>query len=124
MDVGTLARGMCLSRIGFGAGLLAASGAFGRFWAGPGARGRDSKVLARAIGVRELVLGAGGLLALTGSDTDAARPWMAAAALAEAADAALNLAGAGLRRTPARLAGAGMAPGNAAVAAAWLVRDT
>ena len=120
MDVATLARGLCMSRISFGAGLLLAPTAYGRFWAGPGSKQRWSRVVARSLGARELALGAGGLLALYDGDAADARRWFAAGAVTEVVDVVVNLTGAGAPRTPARLVGAAMAAGSAAIAAAYL----
>ena len=113
-----MARQLCMSRIGFGAGLILAPRLYARFWTGPGAAERWSRVLARSLGARELALGGGGLAALRSGDAAAARPWMLANALTEAADVAVNLAVG--PRTPARMAGAALAAANTAVLAAWL----
>jgi hypothetical protein len=118
MDVDRMAKQFCASRIGFGAGLILAPGLYGRFWAGPGASRRWSRMLSRALGARELALGAGGLAALRGSDEQQAVQWMLANGLTEAADVVANLAAG--PRTPARLAGAALAAANAAIAAAYV----
>jgi hypothetical protein len=118
MDITPLARNFCLSRISFGFGLILAPGLYGRFWAGPGASGHWSRVLARSLGARELALGGGGLLALREGEAADARRWFAANALTEAADVAVNLAAG--PRTPARLAGAALAAANTAIALAYV----
>lgn len=112
-----MARQLCISRITFGAGLILAPGMYARFWAGPGASDRWSRVLARSLGARELALGGGGLAALRRGEDEAAG-WMLANAVTEAADVAVNLAIG--PRTPGRLVGAAMAAANTAVLAAWL----
>ena len=112
-----MARQLCVSRIVFGAGLILAPTMYARFWAGPGASERWSRVLARSLGARELALGGGGLAALRSGD-DAATAWMLANAATEAADVVVNLAVG--PRTPGRLVGAAMAAANTAVLGAWL----
>jgi hypothetical protein len=118
MDLDSVAKQLCVSRIAFGAGLILMPRTYARFWTGPGATQRWSRVMARALGARELALGGGGLLALRAGDDAAALPWMAANAATEAADVAFNLTLG--PRSPARMAGAAMAAVNAAVFAAWL----
>ena len=56
-----LARGLALNRISFGAGLILAPGLYARTWVGKDAARHDAtKLLARALGARDLALGAGG----------------------------------------------------------------
>jgi len=121
MEIDALARGLSYSRISFGAGLLLAPGMYARFWVGPGASQRWPRVMARSLGERELALGAGGLLSLRQGDAESVRRWFAAGAVTEAVDVAVTLAGGG-PRTPARVLGAAMAAGSAAVAAATAAR--
>ena len=45
-------------RLGVGASLVIAPGLAGRIWVGEGADGRGTKVFARAVGARDVVLGA------------------------------------------------------------------
>jgi hypothetical protein len=116
MDLAQLARGLCASRIAFGAGLILAPGLYGRFWIGPDARDDRARLLARSLGVRELALGAGGLAALRSGNRESARQWLAAGAATEAVDVLVALTG---RPTPARAMGAAMAAANAAVAGAY-----
>jgi hypothetical protein len=118
MDLESMAKQLCVSRISFGAGLILAPGMYARFWAGPGASERWSRVLARSLGARELALGAGGLAALRAGEAADTERWVLANAVTEAADVAVNLAIA--PRTPARIAGAVLAAANTAVLAAWL----
>ena len=81
--------------------ILAALISFGRFlfgvafiakptlmepaWIGKQARVPGAQLLARAVGARDLVLGLGGLQAVT-RDDGSARPWLAAAAICDAVD--------------------------------------
>jgi hypothetical protein len=120
MDVTSLARGLALNRISFGAGLILAPRLYARSWVGSDAAGQDSTtVLARALGARDVVLGAGGLLALRDGDTDRARQWFAAQGITDAVDLVATLAARGLP-LPARTFAAAMAAGSAAIAAAYL----
>jgi hypothetical protein len=90
MDIDSMARQLCISRIVFGVGLILMPRMYVRFWVGPAASQRTSRLLARALGARELALGGGGLAALRAGD-DAAQPWVTANALTEAADVIVNL---------------------------------
>jgi hypothetical protein len=68
----TIARGLAVNRITFGVGMVLAPGLYARAWVGADAAGEDTtKVLARALGARDLVLGAGGLLALRAATSSA-----------------------------------------------------
>jgi len=120
MESTSLARGLALNRISFGAGLILAPRIYARSWVGTRAAGQDSTtVLARALGARDLVLGAGGLLALREGDTDRARQWFAAQGITDAVDLLATLAARNLP-LPARTFAAVMAAGSAAVAAAYV----
>jgi hypothetical protein len=75
VDVAKLARGLALNRISFGIGLTLAPGLYARTWVGSDAAREDTtKVLARALGARDLALGAGGLLALRAGDMERTPP--------------------------------------------------
>jgi hypothetical protein len=105
------------TRIGFGAGLVLAPGLVGRTWVvGDEAQRPAAKLLARALGVRDLALGLGIVIAL---DRGApVRGWLEAAALSDAVDlVATLLAGRAARRGVALVA-AGSAVGCAALARA------
>jgi len=58
----TVARVLGLVRVGIGSGLLLAPGFAGRIWIGEHADGPGTRVFARAIGVRDVVLGTRALL--------------------------------------------------------------
>ena len=73
-------------RTGVGAGLVAAPGFAGRVWVGPGADGPGSKVFARAIGARDLLLGLRTMTAVR--DDREAKQWMASGYAAGVADVA------------------------------------
>ncbi len=81
---------IAVGRVLFGAGLLAAPEPIARGWLGDEAQRPAAVELLRGIGARDLVLGAGVLVNLRegGSPT----PWIAAAAVADAADAVAAVA--------------------------------
>lgn len=84
MDPRTLARVLAYGRIGLGGALLLAPGLVGRAWLGRDGGRPGTKVAAAGLGVRDLVIGAGVLNAL--GDATGARPWLQAAAAADAVD--------------------------------------
>ena len=88
-----LATGLAANRVLFGIGFLAAPASAGRSWIGKPARLRQTQVFTRALGVRDLVLGAGALAALADDRADP-RPWFAAQAVADATDLIATLAAA------------------------------
>lgn len=94
-------------RIAYGAALVAAPERLARRWLGPDAGRAPAQVPLRALGMREVLLHAGGLAAaVRGSD---ARPWLAASIAGDLTDIAATVAArAGLPR--------GAAPATAAVA--------
>jgi hypothetical protein len=121
MDVDKLARMQSVNRVLVGAGLLVAPTAFGRTWGGPLARDDRGRVMARAIGARDLALGAAGLLA----ERDGDRLWAARSFAAQGfADAVDFAALAATPRLPlgSRLFGSALAAGSAAVAGAYAAR--
>jgi hypothetical protein len=120
MDVDTLARGLAINRISFGVGLILKPSLYARSWVGSDAAGEEAtKVLARALGARDLALGAGGLLALRGGDAERARRWFAAQALTDAVDFIATVPARGLP-LPVRIFVAVMAGGSTAIAAAYV----
>jgi hypothetical protein len=121
MDVAKLARGLALNRISFGAGLILAPGLYARTWVGSDAAGEDTtKVLARALGARDLALGTGGLLALNDGDAERARRWFAAQGVTDAIDFLATVAARDVP-LPARVFAALMAGGSTAIAAAYVL---
>jgi hypothetical protein len=122
MDVARLARAQAVNRVVIGSGLTLLPHLFGRIWVGPGAAEDRARVLARAVGPRDLAIGAAGLLALRQGDSEWARRSFAAQALADAVDLVAILAAG--RKVPlrTRITGAVMAGGSAAVAAAYARR--
>jgi hypothetical protein len=125
MDVTTLARGLALNRISFGAGLILAPGLYARTWIGGLAADDDrARLLARAVGARDLALGAGGLLALRAGDHDRAREWFAAQGITDAVDLVATIAAGRAVPLPARIFATIMAAGSAAIAAAYVRRPS
>jgi hypothetical protein len=87
----TLAGGLAINRIAFGLGYIAAPERTGSGWIGKPAEKGGTTVLTRALGARDLVLGAGALWAMR-QGRDSARPWFAAHAVADATDLAATVA--------------------------------
>ena len=87
-------------RVGIGAALVAAPAAAGRIWVGEDAAGHGTRVFARALGARDVALGAGVLAATGSGDRESAARLVQLGAVADAADmvatliAARNLQGA------------------------------
>jgi hypothetical protein len=127
MDVVKIARGLAINRISFGIGMVLAPQLYARAWVGADAAGEDTtKVLARALGARDLVLGAGGLLALRAGDVERARRWFAAQGVTDAVDLLATI-GARDVPLPARVFAGTVAAGSASIAAAYVQlapRDT
>jgi hypothetical protein len=116
----SLARGLALNRIAFGAGLIVAPELYARSWVGSKAARRSStKVFAQALGARDLVLGTGGLLALRAGDSERARQWFAAQGITDAVDLLATLRA---RDLPlgARVFASSVAAGSAAIAASYV----
>ena len=78
-------------RVVYGAGLIAAPAPLARRWLGPGADRAPVQVPLRALGVREIVVHAGGALAvLRGRPV---RPWLAASIAGDLGDIAWTVIG-------------------------------
>jgi hypothetical protein len=117
MDPALLSRVSAVGRLGVGAGLVARPRLVASAWVGDDAGRASSQVLARALGIRDLVIGAGTL----GSTGDEQQRWLTAALVADATDLAVTLgAGSALplrgRVLVSLAAGAGVAMGAAALA--------
>jgi hypothetical protein len=109
---------MSIGRVAIGLGLVATPRIATGLWLGPAVRS-PAKVLARALGARDLAIGAGALAALGGEGS--LRPWLLAGLLADVTDFAATLADRdGLPGTAvpvvAAAAGAGVALGAIALA--------
>lgn len=112
-------------RVALGAAALIVPGLAGRAWIGPGAAGRDRAVMLRALGGRDIALGAGALLGA--SEREALRRWVALGALSDLVDTIATAAGfAALpkRRRWLVLAACAGAASAGSLAAAGLSRDT
>jgi hypothetical protein len=86
-------------RLGVGSALVAAPGWAGRIWVGPGADGPGSKVFARAVGARDVLLGT--RILREGDHDGSADHWVRAGLAADVADAVAT-AIAARHLTPAR----------------------
>jgi hypothetical protein len=83
-------------RLLFGIAFVARPDLMERAWIGKQARLPGAQVLARAVGARDLAVGAGGLQAVARND-GSARSWLAAAAICDAVDfGATHAAGRGI----------------------------
>jgi hypothetical protein len=80
-----LAALISIGRLLFGVAFIAEPKLMERAWIGKQARIPGAQLLARAVGARDLVLGLGGLQALT-RDDGSARPWLGAGAICDAVD--------------------------------------
>lgn len=82
MDPRVIARTVALGRILIGAGLLAKPELFTVSWIGSDAKRPGTQVLSRALGARDLVLGAGAI----SSDDGDLQGWLLAATAADCTD--------------------------------------
>lgn len=89
MDERDLARYLGALRAAIGAGLLVAPGFAGRVWVGPDADGDGTKVFARTLGARDLLLGLRTLDAVR--DKEPVRGWLRLGVLADGADAVATI---------------------------------
>lgn len=105
---------LAAGRVAVGVALVVLPGLALRPWLGPTARDRRVKVVMRAMGARDLVLGIGALRALDRGEP--VRPWAVAGATADLADAGATLAAIG-PLGPARALPVVAAAGAAAAAA-------
>jgi len=116
MNLQRAAIAISIGRVALGLGLIAAPERIGRSWIGPAATERSVEVLARAVGIRDIVLGAGAAAALL-ADGGSSRSWLLAQAGADAGDLVATvlarevLPSVGVRATSA------LAGGSAAVTA-------
>lgn len=86
-----LAAALAINRIAFGIGYLVAPERAGSGWIAGAAGDRRTQIFVRALGARDLALGAGALRALT-AGTGSARAWFGAHAVADTADLAATFA--------------------------------
>jgi hypothetical protein len=90
VDALALARFTAACRVGIGAAFLTRPQLWMRPWIGADANRPQAKLLARALGTRDLALGVGTLAALSG-DRKALRAWLAGALAADTADLLLTV---------------------------------
>jgi hypothetical protein len=115
-----MARSNAIGRIVVGTALVAAPGLAARVWVGDDADSAGAKVLARALGVRDLALGLGVLLAM--KNDAPVRGWLEGAALADVVDfGATMAAGSGIPQ--ASRAGVLAVAGVSAVQCALIARS-
>ena len=112
------AAALALNRVAFGLGYLAAPEQTASSWIGRKGKSRQSTVLTRALGARDLVLGAGALVAMGRGDAAEARRWFAAHAVADGADLAATRAVRDKLPESGYRFGAAMAAGSTAIAVA------
>lgn len=96
MDERQVVRLLAAGRVVVGASLVALPGVAGRSWIDEAARTPAAKVVLRALGIRDLVLGAGALIALERGAP--VREWVVLGAACDAVDAAATVLA--VRRLP------------------------
>ncbi len=89
MDARNTAKAMAIGRMALGAGLLARPAQTAHGWLGDDISRPVTRMLVQSIGARDLLLGAGTLLALQSGQP--ARRWVQVAIAADAADTVLTL---------------------------------
>jgi hypothetical protein len=95
MDARDLAKTNAIGRVVIGAGLVLAPALAARAWVGDDADSPGAQVLASALGIRDVALGLGVLLAM--KNDAPVRGWLEGAALADAVDFAATVrAGSGI----------------------------
>lgn len=86
MSARKIATALAAGRVAFGVGMFATPGLFGKGWIGADAERPGTQMVMRVAGIRDIVLGLGGLMALSNGE-DAER-WIEAGIVADAGDAA------------------------------------
>ena len=117
MRPSTLAIGFGAGRALFGIAMLAAPGRITRFWVG--ADDAPARVLARCLGGRDVVIGAG--LAVAAAHGRDPRAWAAGGVLADAVDGVATVAAGERIPRNGRLGTTALA-GGSALFGAWLTR--
>jgi hypothetical protein len=116
MELTSAIRQFGAGRVAVGAALMAKpDSAYG--WVGADADGRGAQVLAKALGIRDLVIGAG--TAAKAGDPKAVRPWLLAGIASDFVDFAATLGG---PDAPARKAILGVAGSSTAAGLYYLLR--
>lgn len=117
MEPGTVARLLAVSRIAIGTALVLVPRVAGRTWIGPDSELEGAQLFARALGARDIALGAGMYRAL--DHGGGARPWALGTAFADGIDFVATLLAREALPLPARAFGLAMTSGSTAVGA-WL----
>ena len=115
-----IARGLAAGRALLGAAYVVAPRRAGRAWIGSAADELAPTVLTRALGARDVALGAGAIAVLGGGGS--ARPWFAAQALADATDFTATLAAREALPDRSFALALALAGGSAVIAAALALR--
>jgi hypothetical protein len=118
LDGMLVARGLAAVRVALGVAALAAPDLLAGPWIGADAGLPNARLLARAMGMRDLALGAGALLALSRGRGQGARDWVWLGAASDAVDATLTAVA--FRRLP-RVGRWGVigSAGGAAIVGLW-----
>src|SRR5687767_4908676 len=90
LDLATTARAAAATRVAIGAALLAAPGPIGKAWLGEVGERPETQVTVSALGIRDLVLGAGTIWSL-GGRRRGARTWLIGSGAADLADTVATL---------------------------------
>ena len=118
MSKRTLAKLLALNRIQYGLGMVLNPQLNAKIWVGDrNARRAPAKLLAQALGARDLVLGAGALASL--GDPNAARSWYAAMAVSDGIDIPVTALAGREIPLPARAATLAIAIASTAIGAAY-----
>jgi hypothetical protein len=117
MPLRIAAGSLAANRVLFGVGYLLAPRRMASGWIGQAGKHDASTVITRALGARDLVLGAGALTAMKAGRTDQVRHWFAAQAVADGADLVATLLERESLPTNGFRLGTAMAAGSAAIAA-------
>jgi hypothetical protein len=120
MDPKQLAQGTAIGRIAFGIGFITMPGWTGRIWIGSDSHRPAVKVLTQAIGARDLLMGAGTLMAMRRGRR--ARGWLEAISVTDVVDFTCGLL-AGDRIPKASRAAVLALAGGSAVQAAIAARS-
>ena len=117
MDPRTAARLLAVNRIGIGTALVLVPRLAGRGWIGPDSALEGAQLFGRALGARDIALGAGMYEAVRKGAS--VRPWALAATLADGVDLVATLLARRALPPSSQLIGISMTGGSTAIAA-WL----
>jgi hypothetical protein len=120
MDHRTVARISAVGRVAIGTALVLVPQKVSKGWTGADGATPGGRVLGRALGARDLVLGLGILNALSSGDASA-RDWIRAASVCDATDAVATTIG--LRHLPKRSAVAIVALAAGAAVSGFVAAD-